>query len=58
MKSGNGTYKVNVFGASSLDPEFAGGGGADISVEDLEFYEALEKTGIENNKELYQAKTS
>lgn len=55
LKAGNGAIKVNVFGTSSLEPEFAGGGGADISVECLGFYEALEHAGIEYNKSLYEA---
>lgn len=55
LKAKNGSYKVNVFGASSLDPEFAGGGGADITVPCLGFYEGLSKAGIEYNKELHQA---
>lgn len=47
--------KVNVFGASSLDPEFAGGGGADVTIDCLGFYEALDRAGIAYNQELYQA---
>lgn len=50
-----GELKVNVFGAASLDPEFAGGGGADVTIECLGFYEALERAGISYNQELYQA---
>jgi beta-glucosidase len=57
LKAGNGSIKVNVFGTSSVDPEFAGGGGADITVPCQGFYEALAKAGIEYNKELYQAYT-
>ena len=55
LKATNSTFRVNVFGASSLDPEFAGGGGADITVPCLGFYEGLAKAGIEYNKELHQA---
>ena len=55
LKAISGKQKVNVFGASSLDPEFAGGGGADITVPCLGFYEGLSKAGIEYNKELHQA---
>jgi beta-glucosidase len=55
LKPKNGSYRVNVFGASSLDPEFAGGGGADITVPCMGFYEGLSKAGIEYNMELYQA---
>lgn len=36
-----------MFGTSSLDPEFAGGGGADITVPCLGFFEALSK-GVYN----------
>jgi hypothetical protein len=50
-----GDIRVNVFGASSLDPEFAGGGGANVTVPCLGFYEALSDAGISYNKELYQA---
>lgn len=51
----NGELKVNVFGAASIDPEFAGGGGADITIDCLGFYEALDQAGISYNQELYQA---
>jgi beta-glucosidase len=55
LKQSDGAIKVNVFGAWSLDPEFAGGGGADITGECLGFYEALKNNGISYNEELYTA---
>ncbi|MBN2028821.1 glycoside hydrolase family 3 C-terminal domain-containing protein [bacterium] len=55
LKADGGVIKVNVFGTSSLDPEFAGGGGANISLPCIGFYEALERAGIAYNQELYQA---
>jgi beta-glucosidase len=54
LKADGSAVKVNVFGASSFDPEFAGGGGANITVKCRGFYEALDQAGIEYNKELYQ----
>lgn len=57
LQAADGAIKVNVFGVSSLDPEFAGGGGADISVPCIGFYDALGAAGIEYNKELFQTYT-
>ena len=47
--------KINVFGASSLDPVYDGGGGGAVSGTKVDFYQSLEDAGIEYNKELWQA---
>ncbi|MBQ6540239.1 MAG: glycoside hydrolase family 3 C-terminal domain-containing protein, partial [Oscillospiraceae bacterium] len=47
--------KVNVFGASSVDPVYDGGGGGAVSGTKVDFYQALEEAGVEYNTELCQA---
>jgi beta-glucosidase len=48
--------KVNVFGASSLDAFYGGGGSGSVTVTgDADFYSALTKAGIRYNTELHDA---
>ena len=49
--------KVNVFGASSINPVLGGGGSGSINTEGgyIDLYESLENAGIEYNTELKEA---
>lgn len=49
--------KVNVFGASSVNPILGGGGSGSINTEGgyISLYESLENAGIEYNTELKEA---
>ncbi len=60
LKNDNNTLplegkKINIFGASSLDPVYDGGGGGAVSGTKIDFYQALDDAGVEYNQELYQA---